>query len=128
MQYKAPNHCPVCGHSLNISKLSCNHCHTVIEGEFTSCKFCRLPAEQLEFIEVFIKSRGNIKDVEKELGISYPTVRNRLDTVIQALGYRVEKTDEQTGEKERRQEILMALEKGEITPQEATNRLKKSVK
>lgn len=124
MKYKAPSRCPVCDHELTISKLSCTHCQTNIEGEFTSCKFCRLPVEQLEFIEVFIKCRGNIKDVEKELGISYPTVRNRLEGAIQALGYRLEKTSPDE-EKERRQDILLALEKGEITPQEATRQLRK---
>lgn len=124
MKYKAPSRCPVCDNELTISKLSCTKCNTNLEGEFTSCKFCRLPAEQLEFIEVFIKNRGSIKDVEKELGISYPTVRSRLDGAIQALGYRVEKVDAQE-EKERRQEILAALEKGEITPQEATRQLRK---
>ena len=124
MKYKAPSHCPVCDHELTISKLSCTNCQTNLEGEFTSCKFCRLPTEQLEFIEVFIKNRGNIKDVEKELGISYPTVRGRLDAVIQALGYRVDKADEYV-EKERKQNILLALEKGEITPQEAAKQLRK---
>ena len=127
MKYKAPSHCPVCNNQLTISKLSCKKCHTNLEGEFVSCKFCRLPAEQLEFIEVFIKNRGNIKDVEKELGISYPTVRGRLDSVIQALGYKVDKTDP-AGEKERRQEILAALENGEITPREAAQKLRKTEK
>jgi hypothetical protein len=109
---------------MTISSLSCNHCQTRLEGSFTSCKFCKLPVEQQEFIEVFIKCRGNIKDVEKELGISYPTVRNRLDGVIQALGFRVEKADDED-EKTRRQEIVTALENGEITSQEATKLLRK---
>jgi len=128
MKYQAPSRCPVCEHELTISRLTCKHCQTNLEGNFTSCKFCKLPAEQLEFIEVFIKCRGNIKDVEKELGISYPTVRGRLDGVIQALGYSTEKSDakELPDEfKERRQEILAALENAEITPQEAAKQLKK---
>ncbi len=124
IKYKAPGVCPVCNHELQITKLSCTYCRTNLEGEFTSCKFCRLPAEQLEFIEVFIKCRGNIKDVEKELGISYPTVRNRLNGAIEVLGYQVEKTDLEE-EKSQRQTILEALEKGEITAEEATNRLRK---
>lgn len=108
-----------------MTRLSCSHCRSVLEGEFVTCKFCRLPDEQRRFVEVFIKCRGSIKDVEKELGISYPTVRNRLDEVIAALGYRVEKTGRQE-EEERRREILTALEKGELTPQEAARRLKKT--
>jgi hypothetical protein len=125
VKFKAPNCCPVCSRELMISSLSCNHCQTRIEGSFSSCKFCRLPVEQQEFIEVFLKCRGSIKDVEKELGISYPTVRNRLDGVIQALGYRVQKQDD--GEdKISKQEILEALEKGEISTQEAARLLRKA--
>ena len=93
MKYKAPGACPICGHELSVARLHCAFCSTNLEGDFASCKFCQLPNEQREFIEVFIKCRGNIKDVEKELGISYPTVRNRLDTAIEALGYRVEKDE-----------------------------------
>ena len=129
MDYMMPHRCPVCDHEMKISKLTCTYCPTKIEGEFSSCKFCRLPAEQLIFMEAFIKCRGNIKEVEKELGISYPTVRNRLDSVIVALGYgedqeRVlenEKGDSQEGTL-RRQGILEALERGE------TQRRKRHVK
>lgn len=128
MVYKMPHRCPVCDHEMRISKLTCTHCPTKIEGEFSTCKFCRLPAEQLVFVEAFIKCRGNIKEVEKELGISYPTVRSRLDSVIEALGYRVdgdkEKEDSQE-ESQRRQTILEALERGEISPQEATRQMRK---
>lgn len=127
ISYKAPGLCPVCGHSLNVVRLTCTHCPTKIEGEFSNCKFCQLPGEQLEFVEVFIKCRGNIKDVEKELGISYPTVRSRLDGVIQALGYMVEKPDAGV-ESDRRQEILVSLERGEISSQEAARQLKRVVK
>lgn len=126
MKYKVPGICPVCGHELSVTRLSCTFCPTKLEGDFTSCKFCQLPNEQREFIEVFIKCRGNIKDVEKELGISYPTVRNRLDSAIEALGYRVEKDDSEVDdEKKQRQEILDALERGEISPPEAAKQLKR---
>ncbi len=124
MAYKAPGRCPVCSGDLMISKLTCLQCDTRIEGEFHPCKFCRLPDDQLKFLEVFIKCRGNIRDVEKELGISYPTVRGRLDSVIQALGYPVDKVDNAAAES-RRLDILDALEKGEITPQEASRLLRK---
>jgi hypothetical protein len=89
MKYKAPGKCPVCGEQLSITRLGCQKCTTAIEGEFEPCEFCRLPAEDLEFVKVFIKCRGNIKDVEKELGISYPTVRGKLDAVIKGLGFEV---------------------------------------
>ena len=116
--------CPVCSHRLTITKLACDHCQTKIEGEFSPCKFCRLPNDQLQFLEAFLKCRGNIKDVEKELGISYPTVRNRLDGLLQALGYQVDK-EENRQENLSRQEIVRALEKREITPEQATQQLRK---
>lgn len=128
MDYKMPHQCPVCDHEMRISKLTCTHCPTKIEGEFSTCKFCRLPAEQLIFVEAFLKCRGNIKEVEKELGISYPTVRGRLDSVIESLGYRVDREKEKADpqeESQRRQVILEALERGEISPQEATRQMRK---
>lgn len=134
MDYKIPHQCPVCDHEMKISKLTCTYCPTKIEGEFRSCKFCRLPQEQLIFVEAFLKCRGNIKEVEKELGISYPTVRSRLDSVIEALGYGVDKERAYDREKEksqaesmRRQEILEALERGEISAQEATLQMRKQI-
>ncbi|WP_068964740.1 DUF2089 domain-containing protein [Desulfosporosinus sp. BG] len=130
MVYKMPHRCPVCDCEMRISKLTCTHCPTKIEGDFSSCKFCQLPAEQLIFVEAFIKCRGNIKEVEKELGISYPTVRSRLDSVIETLGYSVEKEQEKVKvdsqeESLRRQEILEALERGDISAQEATYQMRK---
>lgn len=124
IKYKAPGICPVCGHGLAVSSLNCGYCSTKIEGEFALCKFCQLPDEQRDFIEVFIRCRGNIKDIEKELGISYPTVRSKLDTVIEALGYRVEKTAPSLEWKTKKQDIIKALDSGEITPEEATAQLK----
>ncbi|KJS87015.1 MAG: hypothetical protein JM58_05760 [Peptococcaceae bacterium BICA1-8] len=131
MNYKAPSQCPICGDELYITRMGCTRCNTNLEGKFTGCKFCMLPEEQLEFIKIFIKCRGNIKDVEKELGISYPTVRNRLEVVIQALGYSIDKVDYIDERRvpqnvsEKKQLILSALENGEISPQEATQQLRK---
>ncbi len=127
MKYKAPGKCPVCGERLSITKLGCPKCSTAIEGDFQPCEFCRLPEEDLEFVKVFIKCRGNIKDVEKELGISYPTVRGKLDTVIRNLGFEVS-TKETLQEKEMKEtaknEILDLLSRGELTAKEATERIK----
>lgn len=127
MKYKAPGKCPVCGEKLSITKLGCPKCSTAIEGDFQPCEFCRLPEEDLEFIKVFIKCRGNIKDVEKELGISYPTVRGKLDSAIRGLGFEVsnkETIKENDDKINARNEILDQLSKGEITPKEATEKLK----
>lgn len=111
--------CPVCGKAMQVTRLHCPGCQTSVEGAFDSCKFCRLDQEQRQFIEVFLTSRGNIKEVERLLGISYPTVRSRLDAVLESLGYRVEREQDL-----RRKEILEALDKGEITSEEAIKLLR----
>ncbi len=131
MHYKAPGQCPVCGEKLEITKLRCPKCSTVIEGSFEPCEFCRLPKEELEFVKVFIKCRGNIKDVEKELGISYPTVRSKLDTVIDLLGLKTAQKqskvniEPKVNKKNEKKEILDALSKNIITAKEASVRLRK---
>ncbi|SHH80197.1 hypothetical protein SAMN02745180_01113 [Sporanaerobacter acetigenes DSM 13106] len=112
--------CPVCGNEMEVTKLSCNSCGTSIEGHFSLCKFCKLSDEQKDFVEVFIKNRGNIKEIEKELGISYPTVRNKLESVIEALGYSPKYNVPNINKKE----ILEKLSNGEITSEEAINLLK----
>jgi len=126
MKYKAPGKCPVCNENLSITKLSCPKCSTSIEGSFHPCEFCRLPEADLNFIKVFIKCRGNIKDVEKELGISYPTVRSKLDGVIKSLGFEVSKDVEKENKikESLKKEILEQLSNGEITAKEATTKLK----
>ncbi|NCB42605.1 MAG: DUF2089 domain-containing protein [Clostridia bacterium] len=127
MKYKAPGTCPVCGEKLSITKLGCPKCSTAIEGDFQPCEFCRLPEGDLEFVKVFIKCRGNIKDVEKELGISYPTVRGKLDAVIRNLGFEVS-TKETVLEKEMKEAaksaILDQLSRGEMTAKEAAEKIK----
>lgn len=124
MANKLLGKCPVCGDNLRITTLKCPACHTSIGGNFRLDKFSRLDTDQLHFVEVFIKSRGNIKEVEREMGISYPTVRNKLDDVIKALGYDLEASPDDSSAA-RRKEILDSLEKGEITSQEAVKLLQK---
>ncbi len=111
--------CPICESDLIVTKLQCTNCKTEISGTFQLSKFNYLSKEHLYFIEVFIKNRGNIKQIEKELGISYPTVKRNLDEVILSLGYKV--SDEGRLKKE---EIFKRLEKGEITALEAAKLIK----
>lgn len=118
--YKLLSHCPVCSNNLKAIKLKCTSCNTIIDNEFELSKFDYLNNEQLYFIETFIKCRGNIKEVEKELGISYPTVRAKLDEVIENLGY----SSKENKVKEDSKDILTALEKGDISVDEAINKLK----
>ncbi len=112
--------CPVCSSKLRVVRLQCNNCKTGIDGSFELDKFSYLSEEQKTFVEVFIKNRGNIKEIEKDLGISYPTVRRNLDQVIEALGYSVKPAEEDVNKKE----ILEKLSNGEISSEEALKRLK----
>jgi hypothetical protein len=125
MAREALGKCPVCGENTQITTIFCNDCGTKIEGHFELCRFCRLTEEQKSFIETFIKCRGNIKEVEKELGISYPTVRSRLDDAANALGYAGPQGTVQEEENySRRLEILDELENGRISVEDALNLLK----
>lgn len=119
MKREALGKCPVCGDELFVSKLSCHNCHTHIEGDFSLCKFCKLTDEQKQFVEIFIKSRGNIKEIEKEMGISYPTVRGKLENIIETLGYNPKYSESKIDKKE----ILRKLDIGEITSDEALKML-----
>jgi hypothetical protein len=78
--------CPVCEGELAITRLHCRTCGTSLEGEFGVGRFGRLSREQLALLESFLRSRGNLKDLERELGISYPTVRGRIEALLRALG------------------------------------------
>ena len=113
--------CPVCAEQLKVVRLECDACGTSLQGSFSLGRFHALAAEQLEFLEVFIRARGNFKDVERELGISYPTVRSRLDAMIRALGFPSQAEPDR--EAERRKEILRELAEGRIKPEDAANLL-----
>jgi len=116
---KTIGRCPACDHAVyEVAKLRCRNCGTTVEGTFGASRLGSLPTEHQEFIEVFIKCRGNIKDVERELGISYPTVRGRLDRAIQALGFAEQ---DAAG---RRRAILDALDRKELAPEEAIEALR----
>jgi hypothetical protein len=103
---------------MDVTRLHCNSCNSTLEGRFDTCRFCQLNPEQQIFVEVFLRKRGNIKEVERELGISYPTVRSRLDSALEALGYQTDQAAEE--DRQSRQEVLDALDTGELTVEQAT--------
>jgi hypothetical protein len=113
--------CPICSAQLKVVRLECDGCGTRLEGSFSLGRFHALSPDQLEFLETFIRSRGNFKDVERELGISYPTVRSRLDAMIRALGFPSQAEPDR--ESERRKEILRELAEGRIAADDAANLL-----
>lgn len=84
--YHAPSECPVCGDTLITTRKGCLHCGTELAGEFASCEFCSLNQADLDLLKVFLSSRGNLREVEKHLQVSYPTARLRLDAVLAKLG------------------------------------------
>ena len=113
-EYKAPRKCMVCGGTMHVTRMKCDNCASELSGNFTPCRFCSLDAQNLAFLEIFIKNRGSIKDIEREMGISYPTVRNNLDNLLSALGYGKEPAPRLT-----KKEILDKLSKKEITSSDA---------
>ncbi len=115
--YPVPTDCPVCHDDLLVTRLVCRNCGTALEGRFAMERLLQLTPEQLHFVEVFIRCEGKINRVQEELGLSYPTVRSRLEDVIRGLGY--EAGEEQGGEDERRQEVLERLARQEISSEEA---------
>jgi hypothetical protein len=78
--------CPVCEHELSVTRLHCGECGTTLEGQFSVGRFGRLNRDQLALLESFLRSRGNLRDMERELGISYPTVRGRVEALVRAVG------------------------------------------
>ncbi len=121
-KYKIPNQCSVCGSVDSVIKeIECNECCSTLSGNFKSCEFCDLDEDEYNFIIVFIKSHGNIKEVEKKLGISYPTVKNKLGKVIKKLENKESQEDKM---RKMKKKILDDLENGIISPKEAIDLLK----
>jgi hypothetical protein len=86
--------CPVCSSELAVTRLNCRSCGTAIEGDFSVGRFGRLNRDQVALLESFLRSRGNLRDMERELGISYPTVRGRVEALVRALGFGQREGDE----------------------------------
>ena len=118
-----PNKCPICGGEIIVTRLHCQVCDSTIEGRFAHGAFEALTPEQLGFVEAFVRCEGKISRMEGEIGLSYPTIRNRLHEIIRALGY--EPGGEEPGmSDEERRKILEDLEQGNITYEDAMNMLK----
>ncbi|MGD9091332.1 MAG: DUF2089 domain-containing protein [Anaerolineales bacterium] len=115
-----PTKCPICGGEVTVTRIYCRDCDTTIEGRFSGGPFSQLTPEQLEFVETFVRCEGKITRMEGELGLSYPTIRNRLHEVIRSLGYEPGGGDEITGlSEEERKRILEDLDTGSISVDKA---------
>ena len=115
--------CPICQEPLIVTRLYCRSCSSALEGHFSLGKFYELTPEQLAFAEIFIRCEGKITRVEQELGMSYPTVRARLDELIHALGYEIQAYEPDMSPQER-EAIIEKLANGEITSEEAVTLLR----
>jgi hypothetical protein len=111
--------CPVCGGELILTRLRCETCETTIEGRFAHHALTALPAEQLDFIETFVRVEGKMNRMADEMGVSYPTLRNRLHEIIRALGYEPGRDETAEIPDEKRRAVLEQLDAGQISAEEA---------
>lgn len=119
-----PSQCPICGGEIIVSRVHCRECDVTIDGRFSSRTFSQLTPEQMDFVETFVRLEGKITHMEKEMGLSYPTIRNRLHEVIRALGYEPGGVESEAAlSDEDRQQILNDLDAGNISYEEAIDLL-----
>ncbi len=115
--YTAPTECSVCHNDMLVTRMVCRNCGTAVEGRFTLGPLFQLTPEQRHFVEIFIRCEGKLNRVQEELGLSYPTVRSRLEEAMRAMGYEVGEREEASDQ--RRQEILERLARKEISADRA---------
>ena len=125
--------CPICSSELAVTRLHCASCGTTLEGDFSVGRFGRLTREQLILLESFLRSRGNLREMERELGISYPTVRSRVEALVRALGFGPRPDDDAADEPDAaaatttgrsRDEILQALARHEMSAEDAASAIR----
>jgi hypothetical protein len=106
------NRCPYCSGALRINKLTCEDCGLGLEGGFATPRLCRLEVEEQRFVELFVLASGSLKQMAQLLGVSYPTVRSRLDKLIVRL------KEQQARDEEHKRRILEDIEAGRIPPKQ----------
>lgn len=125
MNHPILSHCPICNEPTTVTQIRCEICDLTIEGHFMVSGLASLTPEQLEFVELFLRSEGKLNRMEKELNISYPTVRNRLNEIIAAMGYDPEELEAHDAEREaHRREVLDQLSSGDLSPDSAVELLR----
>lgn len=120
MSYHPPSDCPVCDAKLVTTRLGCRNCGSELAGEFTTCDFCDLDAAETELLRVFLASRGNLREVEKHLGVSYPTARSRFTELLVKLDLAPE-AEAPAGRS--REQVLSEVASGALAPDEAARLL-----
>lgn len=114
----APRKCPVCASDLALTRLSCDSCHTELSGHFQACEFCALTVEDRDLLRLFLSSRGNMKELERHLGVSYPTARGRFDAVLSRMGI-----EAPVPANPARMELMEKVARGELSVDDAIKEL-----
>ncbi|MBU4489392.1 MAG: DUF2089 domain-containing protein [Actinobacteria bacterium] len=120
MEIPAPVQCQICEGELTVKRVACHRCGCALEGNFALPLLARLTRDEQKFIEIFVSLSGNLKNVASTLGVSYPTVRNRLDNIIASLDALAE------ADRVKREELIDSVERGEITPSVAARLLEEA--
>ena len=118
-----PNRCPSCAESLYVETLRCPACRTTVQGTFQPCVMCRLEEEDRALLDLFLRARGNLKEVQRELGVSYPTVRSRMEKLWIAAGYASEEGDRDT--RAEVDDVLAQVRRGDLGVDQAEARLRR---
>ena len=105
-----------------VTKLECIECSSNIEGRFTPCPVCTMNETHRELFDLFMASRGNLKEVQRLLGVSYPTARNRVNSMFEAYEHQADQTSLS------RMEILYLLKEKKIDPEDAAQLLKNATR
>src|SRR3954468_11334562 len=112
------NDCPYCGSAMTVTVMSCSHCSVKVEAKFPMSRLASLPVEHQRFLEMFVLSGGNLKEIAEQVGVSYPTIRSRLDKVIEALRNEIAKTRRVKGN------VLDAVDQTRGSAEEAARMIK----
>jgi hypothetical protein len=122
-----PGKCPICGENLTVTRMHCRNCDTTLEGQFSLGVLELLTKEQLLFVETFVRCEGKLNRMEKEMGLSYPTLRSRLTELIRAMGYDVGQEEPAPAipgvSDEERRRVLEDLAAGRISTEQAVKSL-----
>ncbi len=113
------NDCPYCSTPMAVTQMSCGHCRVAMQGDFPMSRLGGVPIEHQRFIEMFVLAGGNLKEIAEQVGVSYPTIRSRLDKVIEALRGEIAKTQRVRGS------VLDAVEPGRTTAADAARLIKR---
>lgn len=126
---KVLERCPSCGGELVITEVECKECGTQVRSRYSPCAFCSLTADELAFVKLFVEKRGNLRETEKALGVSYPTVRGKLEEIAEKLAGGAghpepAAADAQDQGSDERREVLRLVAGGQLSAQEALERLR----